>query len=34
MLCLHDMVDQISQKRILRPWNQWKSLGLHRRVHI
>ena len=28
------MVDQIPQKRILRPWNQWESHCLHRRPHI
>ena len=34
MQCNHDMVDQIPQKRILRPWNQWESHCLHRRPHI
>ena len=28
------MVDQIQQKRILRPQNQWESHCLHRRPHI
>ena len=34
MKCYHSMVDQIPQKRILRPWNQWESHCLHRRPHI
>ena len=29
MKCYHNMVDQIPQKRILQPWNQWKPI-----VHI
>ena len=32
--CYHNMVDQIPQKRILRPWNQWESHCLHGRPHI
>ena len=32
--CYRNMVDQIPQKRILRPRNQWESLCLHRRPHI
>ena len=32
--CYRNMVDQIPQKRILRPWNQWESQCLHRRPHI
>ena len=32
--CYHNMVDQIPQKRILRPRNQWESNCLHRRPHI
>ena len=34
MKCYHNMVDQIPQKRILRPWNQWESHCLYRRPHI
>ena len=34
MKCYHNMVDQIPQKRILRPWNQWEVHCLHRRPHI
>ena len=32
--CYRNMVDQIPQKRILRPRNQWESHCLHRRPHI
>ena len=32
--CYHNIVDQIPQKRIFRPWNQWESHCLHRRPHI
>ena len=32
--CYHNMVDQIPQKRILRPRNQQESHCLHRRPHI
>ena len=32
--CWRNMVDQIPQKRILRPWNQWESHCLHRQPHI
>ena len=32
--CFRNMVDQIPQKRILRPWNQWESHCLHRWPHI
>ena len=34
MKCYHDLVDQIPQKRMLRPSNQWESHCLHRRPHI
>ena len=30
----HDMVDNIHQKRIWRPWNQCESICLHLRRHI
>ena len=30
----HDMVDNIHQKRIWRPWNQCGSICLHLRRHI
>ena len=32
--CYRNMVDQIPQKRIFRPRNQWESHRLHRRPHI
>ena len=31
--CYRNMVDQIPQKRILRPWSQWESHCLHQRPH-
>ena len=34
MNCIHDMVDNIHQKRISRPWHQCRSICLHLRCHI